>query len=91
MRAHLSARAVRPYIAIADEDYDGVARLNVWGWPIVSLANWLGIVSAAVGRTIVWRGIRYRMDSLRKTTIFEKSAGPREENIADARTTTRAA
>ena len=71
----LAARAVRPFISVADEDYERVARLNVWGWPLVSLATWLGIVSAAIGRTIVWRGIGYRMDSPRQTTIFETSAG----------------
>ncbi len=90
-RAELAARAVRPFLSVADEDYDRVARLNVWGWPLVSLATWLGIVSAAAGRTIVWRGIAYRMDSQNHTTIFETSAGIREEQDAHARTTTRAA
>jgi len=90
-RAWLAARAVRPFIAIADEDYDRVAKLNIWGWPVVSLVSWLGIMSAAIGRTIVWRGIGYRMDSPRQTTVFETTAGSREEQNAHARTTTRAA
>lgn len=90
-RTQLAARAVRPFISVADEDYDGVAQLNVWFWPLVALSTWLAIVSAAIGRTITWRGICYRMDSPQRTTILENTAGPREELIAHARTTTRAA
>ncbi|MGE5195340.1 MAG: glycosyltransferase [Deltaproteobacteria bacterium] len=95
LQAHLTARAVRPFVSIADEDYDRVARLNIWGWPLVSLAGWLGIVSSAFGRTIRWRGIIYRMDSPRQTTILSNgrkhSADPQTEKKAHARTTSRAA
>jgi hypothetical protein len=91
LRAGLAARAIRPFVATADDDYSRVAMLNVWGWPLVSLASWLGIVSAAAGRTIVWRGIGYRMDSPRHTTVFETTAESEEEHDAHARTTTRAA
>jgi cellulose synthase/poly-beta-1,6-N-acetylglucosamine synthase-like glycosyltransferase len=90
-KASLSARAVRPYVSIADEDYDRVTRLNVWGWPLVSLASWAGIAAGAVGRTIIWRGITYRMDSPRRTTILNDSAVPHLEKNAHARTTSRAA
>jgi hypothetical protein len=90
-RAVLAARAIRPFVSVADDDYQRVARWNTWGWPVVSLATWLAIISAAAGRTIVWRGIAYRMDSQNQTTIFETRAGLREEQNAHARTTTRAA
>lgn len=87
LRASLAAAAVRPFVAVPEEMYDRVARLNVWGWPLVALASWLGVVSAAVGRTIVWRGILYRMNSPRQTTVVH-SPEKREHN---AQKTTRAA
>jgi hypothetical protein len=90
-QARLAARAVRPYIAVADDDYSSVARLNVWGWPLVSLANWLAVVSSGLGRTIVWRGIGYRMNSPQSTTLIGPSADFNRENDSHARATTRAA
>jgi len=71
--------------------------VNVWGWPLVSLATWLGIVSGAIGRTIVWRGTRYRLDSARQTTILKNSGEPvisargEDERHSHARKTKRAA
>jgi hypothetical protein len=91
IQADMTARAVRPFISVADKDYARVSRLNVWGWPLVSLAGWLGIASAAFGRTIVWRGITYRMESPNRTTILEDSKAVHQERNAHARTTTRAA
>jgi hypothetical protein len=91
IQAHLAAQAIRPFISVADEDYQRVARVNVWGWPVVSLASWLGIAAAGLSRTIVWRGIVYRMDSPQQTTILTNRAGLKDEGNAHARTTTRAA
>lgn len=87
LRATLAAAAVRPFVDVPEETYDRVARLNVWGWPLVALASWLGVVSAAVGRTIVWRGILYRMNSPRQTTVVHS----REKREHNAQKTTRAA
>ena len=91
VRAQLAARAIRPFVVVSNNEYYSVARVNVWGWPLVSLATWLGIVSGAIGRTIVWRGIRYRLDSAQHTTILENSADRKDERHSHARTTTRAA
>jgi ceramide glucosyltransferase len=95
-RYHLAAIAVRPFVAVTDAQYDSVARLNFWGWPVVSFANWAGTASAAWGRTIVWRGFRYRLDSPSHTTILKHSAQQPDatrldERDSHARTTTRAA
>lgn len=96
LRFHLAAIAVRPFVAVTDVQYDSVARINFWGWPLVALASWLGTASAALGRTIVWRGIRYRLDSPRHTTILDQTAARKDATTDDernshARTTTRAA
>jgi hypothetical protein len=90
-QARMAAGAIRPFVSVADEDYHSVARLNIWGWPLVSLASWLGIAAAGLSRTIVWRGIVYRMDSPQQTTILTNRAGLKDEGNAHARTTTRAA
>jgi hypothetical protein len=47
-----------------------VARLNVWLWPLVGLATWCAVASAAWGKTIVWRGIHYSMDSANSTRVL---------------------
>ncbi len=96
LRFHLAAIAVRPFVDVTNAQYDSVARLNFWGWPIVALASWAGTASAAWGRTIGWRGIRYRLDSPRHTTILKHPTqthdGTRhDERDSHARTTTRAA
>jgi hypothetical protein len=96
LRFHLAAIAVRPFVDVTNAQYDSVARLNFWGWPIVALASWAGTASAAWGRTIGWRGIRYRLDSPRHTTILkhpaQAQAGMRhDERDSHARSKTRAA
>jgi N6-adenosine-specific RNA methylase IME4 len=90
-RARLATRAARPYIAVADDDYNAVARVNVWGWPLVSLASWLAVASSVLGRTIVWRGIGYRLNSPQSTTLVGPSADFNRENNSHARAKTRAA
>ena len=36
-----------------------IQRFDIWANPLVELAHWVGVSSAAVGRHILWRGIRY--------------------------------
>ena len=38
-----------------------IQRFDIWANPLVELAHWFGVSSAAVGRQILWRGIRYRV------------------------------
>jgi ceramide glucosyltransferase len=38
-----------------------IAWVDIWTGPLVSLANWLAILSSVVGRQLNWRGIRYRL------------------------------
>jgi hypothetical protein len=90
LRMRWATTAVRPFVAVSDAQYDRVARLNIWGWPLVAMVGWLGVVSGALGRTVMWRGIRYRLDSAWQTTILNHPAGLYRRH-ADARTATRAA
>ncbi|MGQ0633625.1 MAG: glycosyltransferase [Planctomycetaceae bacterium] len=75
-RAALTAAAVAPFVAVAAEEYRGVARVNIWAWPFVSLMVWLGLLGSTLGRTIVWRGKTYRLESARQTTIL---GGPEDQ------------
>lgn len=90
MRRAFHADAVRPFLDISQAKYQRVTRINIWGWPIISLINGLGLAASAIGRTIVWRGIRYRLDSPSRTQILDQaSGGPQTESVP--RPATRAA
>jgi hypothetical protein len=97
LKGTLSAQATRPFVLASNSEYRSVSNINVWGWPLVSLAAWLAIILGTIGRTIVWRGIRYRLDSARHTTILNipaaavNLANGKDERDSHARTTTKAA
>jgi hypothetical protein len=76
-RAAVAARAVRPFVDVTDGKYQRVARINIWGWPLVSLVVGLGLAASAFGRTLVWRGIRYRLESPSCTTILNRTSDDR--------------
>lgn len=40
-----------------------------WGYPLTLAINLLALLKSAAGRTIDWRGIRYRMNSRLQTTV----------------------
>lgn len=75
LRAMISARAVRPFVDVTNQRYSRVARINIWAWPLVALVSGLGLAASAVGRTLVWRGIRYRLESPSRTEILERLPG----------------
>jgi ceramide glucosyltransferase len=90
------AAAVRPFVPVDDASYRNVARINIWLWPIVALVSWGGTVASLWGRVIVWRGIRYRLDSSQSTSILNhpaQPAVPEQPSLkgSHARSTTRAA
>lgn len=74
LRNAISARAVRPFVDVTDSVYVQVARINIWGWPLVSLIVGAGLAASAVGRTIVWRGIQYILVSPDETRILGRRA-----------------
>jgi hypothetical protein len=43
-----------------------------WGYPVTLFVNLLALIRSAPGKTIQWRGIRYRMKS-RLHTVVESS------------------
>lgn len=73
LRYALTARAMRPFVDVTNTRYERVARFNVWGWPLVSTVVGLGLAASAVGRSLVWRGVQYRLDSPSETTILHRT------------------
>ena len=48
------------------------ARFDIWLHPLLNLANLFLLLSAAMGRTITWRSIRYILVSPRQTIIKDR-------------------
>jgi len=60
-RGALRQDLVQTYFPHWEKDSRPIRRVDIWANPLVELAHWLGIVSAAVGRRVDWRGIRYEV------------------------------
>ena len=55
------------------------ARLfDICAYPLVLAVSWLGILSAAVGRSVWWRGIGYRVGKRGKVVLLANENGPSE-------------
>ncbi len=60
-RGSLRQGLVKTYFPHWGKTSRAIQRFDIWANPLVELAHWLGVASAAVGRQILWRGIRYRV------------------------------
>jgi ceramide glucosyltransferase len=58
-RGWLRQGLVKTYFPHWEKASRRIQRFDIWANPLVELAHWIGVASAAVGRHIVWRGIRY--------------------------------
>jgi hypothetical protein len=54
-------------------------RANLWLGPAGGLIHWLGIVASAFGRTVAWRGIRYRLRRDGSVAAVRREDAGREE------------
>ncbi len=69
--------------------WEGASRrirgFDVWANPLVEFAHWIGVASAALGRYVNWRGIRYRVlpgGQVRKIIRNDIAAeAPEEEQV----------
>lgn len=77
-RLLMGMAAVHPFIP-QDRDSAGsirpVCRLIVLGWPLITMTHLAGLVGSAIGRTLKWRGISYRLIGPRQTVIQSRSSG----------------
>ncbi len=59
--AALRQGLVKAYFPHWEKASRRIQRFDIWANPLVELAHWIGVASAAVGRHILWRGIRYHV------------------------------
>ena len=75
LRAHYRRRIVRHALGDAVErDLHAVLALDRWATPLWMLAHLAVVLSAGVGRTIAWRGVRYRLDAPQRVRRLEPPA-----------------
>ena len=60
-RGWLRQDLVKTYFPHWEKASRRIQRFDVWANPLVEFAHWIGVASAAVGRHIHWRGIRYHV------------------------------
>jgi hypothetical protein len=60
-RAHLRHDASRYYLPLRQKDLAAAWRFDLWLGPVAGVVGWLGLVSSAFSRRIVWKGITYEM------------------------------
>ena len=51
-------------------------RFDIVAWPLVNLANGLGMAASMFGRHIVWRGITYQLSTGGRIRITRRDAEP---------------
>ncbi|MEN6449394.1 MAG: glycosyltransferase [Thermoguttaceae bacterium] len=60
-RGWLRQDLVKTYFPHWEQASRRIQRFDIWANPLVELAHWVGVASAAIGRRIDWRGIRYHV------------------------------
>ncbi len=61
LRGQIRSSIARLYFPDADDVFRRVCRFDAWAGPLAGLVNGAALVSSAVGRHLVWRGITYRL------------------------------
>ncbi len=85
VRAGLRQSTAAVRLAEWRESLRAPAWFDILAHPIITLANVGFLLSAAVGREITWRGIRYRLVSARETQILARPAPVVLQSPADRR------
>lgn len=65
---------LRPFVHTDEKTFATVSRFATFAWPLVAIATAWAAASVALGRTIAWRGIEYRLDSDSKTTVLRRES-----------------
>ena len=58
-RGSLRQDLVKTYFPHWEKASRRIRGFDIWANPLVEFAHWIGVFSAAVGRCVNWRGIRY--------------------------------
>lgn len=61
LKAVLRQETAQLSLPLFEEKLRQARRFDFVAGPLVSLVNWIGMLSALFGSTIIWRGVRYRI------------------------------
>ncbi len=78
-RGWLRQDLVKTYFPHWERASRPIQRFDIWANPLVELAHWVGVASAAVGRRIAWRGIRYHLLPGGKVQAIIRRDAPRQQ------------
>ena len=78
-RGWLRQDLVKTYFPHWERASRRIQRFDIWANPLVELAHWIGVASAAVGRRIDWRGIRYNVLPGGKVQAIIRGDLPRQQ------------
>ncbi|HWB08965.1 MAG TPA: glycosyltransferase [Pirellulales bacterium] len=73
----------RLYVPQATPLMQRIVWLDIWTGPLVTLVNWLAILSSLFGSRLKWRGIRYRLGRQGRVLSIERSDGDFERTSGD--------
>ncbi len=82
-RGSLRQDLVKTYFPHWEKASRRIRRFDIWANPLVELAHWIGVASAAVGRRINWRGIRYHVLPGGQVKEIIRNDGRAEESSED--------
>ena len=75
---------VRTYFPHWEKASRRIRGFDIWANPLVEFAHWMGVASAALGRYVYWRGIRYCVvpgGQVRKIIRDGAAQAPQEEQV----------
>jgi ceramide glucosyltransferase len=75
-RVFSGIRAVAPFLEEKPSGTPRMLALMTWGWPLISAVHLTGLLIGQFGRTLLWRGIRYRLRSPLETEILGRTTYP---------------
>ena len=81
-RGALRQDLVKTYFPHWERASRRIRGFDIWASPLVELAHWIGVSSAAFGRWVNWRGIRYRIlpgGQVQEILRPDDAQAPREE------------
>lgn len=61
LKAVLRQETAQLSLPLFEEKLKNVRRFDYVAGPLVSVVNWIGMLSALFGSSIIWRGVRYRI------------------------------
>jgi ceramide glucosyltransferase len=84
-RGWLRQGLVKVYFPHWEKASRTIRRFDIWANPLVELAHWIGVSSAAFGRHVLWRGIRYRVLPGGQVQKIIRSDADQSKQAADLR------